>query len=138
MSAGRSADSPPSRPSDPVCASSAIARRTSVSSYTICIARPPSTYDGPDQHRVPDRVRDRDGFVGVGRHRAVGLRDAEPIAQRVELLAVFGRVDRRGRGTEHGNAVALEHVRELQRRLAAEAHDDAAHVARLLQTVDRR
>ena len=32
MSAGRSADSPPSRPSEPVCASSAIARRRSVSS----------------------------------------------------------------------------------------------------------
>ena len=32
----------------------------------------------PDEHRVADRVRDRDRFVGARRHRAVGLRDAEP------------------------------------------------------------
>ena len=34
------------KPSEPVRVSSPIARRRSVSSYTISIARPPSTYDG--------------------------------------------------------------------------------------------
>ena len=49
-----------------------------------------------DEHRVADRVRDRDRVVGVDRDAAGGLRDPEPVAQRVELLAVLGRVDRRG------------------------------------------
>ena len=36
----------------------------------------------------------RDGIVGRDRGPAFGLRDAEPSAQRVELLAVLGKIDR--------------------------------------------
>ena len=43
MSTGRSADSPPSRPRLPKPASSAIAAASWLTSWTICIARPPST-----------------------------------------------------------------------------------------------
>ncbi len=86
-----------------------------------------------DQHRITDRVRDRHRFVGARRHRAVGLRDPEPVAQRVELLPVLGRVDRRRRGAEHRDAALLELVRQLQWGLTAEAHDDTANLTRLLQ-----
>ncbi len=43
ISTGRSADSPPSRPRLPNPASSAIAAANWLTSWTICIARPPST-----------------------------------------------------------------------------------------------
>ena len=65
----------------------------------------------------------------VGRGAARRLRDAEPLAQRVEALAVLGEVDRVGARAEHRDARRFERVRELQRRLPAERDDHARRAA---------
>ncbi|CAB4582134.1 unannotated protein [freshwater metagenome] len=54
-STGRSADRPPSLPRLPKPASSAMARARWLRSWTICIARPPSTYDGRTSTGKPTR-----------------------------------------------------------------------------------
>ncbi len=48
--------------------------------------------------------------------------------QLAEALAVLGAVDRVRRGAEDRNAGGLERLRELQRRLAAELHEDAVRL----------
>ena len=75
--------------------------------------------------RVADLLGGRDRG-GLGARRAVRrLPEAEPVQHLLEALAVLGHVDRVGRGADDRHAVALEVARELERRLAAELHDDA-------------
>ena len=66
-----------------------------------------------------------------------GWRIAEPFAQRVELLAVLGEVDRGGAGAEHRDTRLLERLRQLQRRLAAEATTTPASSPRSAQHARR-
>ncbi len=69
--------------------------------------------------RVVQRARDRAGR----------LRDAELVEDRAEAAAVLGAVDRLRRRAQDRHARALQRVRELQRRLAAELHEHPAQVA---------
>ena len=122
MSAGRSADSPPSRPSEPVCASSAIARR----SVGVVV---------DDLHRARRRAR-------TTAARAPGSRSSSATATASSASVAMppsgcGMPSRShsalncsrssaGRSTPGvvpsiGMPPRSRHVRELQRRLAAEA-----------------
>ncbi len=53
----------------------------------------------------------------------------ELVEQVLETVAVLGQVDGIGRGAENGNVGALERLGELERRLAAELHNDAMQCA---------
>ena len=131
MSAGRSADRPPSRPSDPVRRELAH-RAAQVGVVVDDLHRAAAEHvRRADEHRVADRrARSRPPSSTVDCDAAGRLRDAEPLAQRVELLAVLGRVDRRGRVPRMGMPCVFEDARELQRRLAAERDDDAPRARR--------
>ena len=61
------------------------------------------------------------------------LRDVEALEQLAEALAVFGQVNRIGRRAKNLHACARQRHGEVERRLAAELHDDAQ---RLLALVD--
>ena len=79
------------------------------------------------QHRVADLRDDGLGLLERGGGAAGRLRDLEPGAQRVPALAVLGQVDRLGRRAEH--EPLGQQAGELERGLAAEAHDHAHEVA---------
>ena len=61
-----------------------------------------------------------------------GWLEAELVEQPLEAVAVLGEVDRVGRRAEDRHAGLLQRLGELQRRLAAELHDDAEQRAVLL------
>ena len=77
---------------------------------------------GAHQGRKADLVADGGGFGRSGRGAAGRLRDRQALAQGIPALAVLGEVDRIGRGAAHQRRGQL--CRQLQRRLAAQAHDD--------------
>ena len=77
------------------------------------------------EHRIADAARDLKRLAGVARHAVGGLAQAELVEHCAELLAVFGAVDRADRRADQGSAGALEAAGEVERRLAAELHDDA-------------
>ena len=107
--------------------------RSDASSYTICIARPPSTYDGRTSTGYPMRCGDVERLVDA-RGRAVRrLREPELARDLLEPPPVLGDVDRVGRRAENLHARGLERPRELERRLPAELHD---HALRLLALHD--
>ena len=56
---------------------------------------------------------------------AFGLRQLQLVDQRLEPVAVFGKIDGVGRRAEDRHAGLFQRARELQRRLAAELHDHA-------------
>ena len=58
-----------------------------------------------------------------------GWRRLELVDQLLEALAVLGEVDRVGRGAEDRDAGGLERLGQLERRLAAELHDQAQQLA---------
>ena len=90
---------------------------------------PPEHVAGAHQGRIADPLDDGKR-VGDGRRGAAGrLRDLEPGAQRVPVLPVLGQVDRLGAGAE--DEAGRKHPGQLQRRLAAEADDDAGRALRL-------
>ena len=84
------------------------------------------------QHRVADpvghglRLGERMGDA-VG-----GLAQLELMQELLEALAVLGQVDGVGRGPEDGDVRRLERGGELERRLAAELHDDPQELSRRL------
>ena len=73
--------------------------------------------------------RDRDGFLAAARDTILGLLELQLVDQRREALAVFGEVDRVGRGAEDGHAGLLERMAELERGLPTELHDHAQKLA---------
>ena len=60
------------------------------------------------------------------------LFEAELVEQALELVAVFGEIDRIDRGAENGNAGVLQRLGQFERGLAAELHDHALERPRLL------
>ena len=103
------------------------------SSYTICIARPPSTYDGRTSTGYPMRSRDLERLLEARRRAVRRLRQSELARDLVEPAPILGDVDRVGRRPENPHAGGLELPRELERRLTAELHD---HALRLLALHD--
>ena len=74
---------------------------------------------GRDQPRLLDRIGDA----------VLRLLQLELIEQLLEAVAVLGEVDRVGRGAEDRDVRLLQRLGELERRLAAELHDDAVQRA---------
>ena len=58
-----------------------------------------------------------------------GCLQMQLVEQPLEAVAVLGEIDGVGRGAEDRHARLLERAGELQRRLAAELHDDAVERA---------
>jgi hypothetical protein len=79
----------------------------------------------PDDDRVADLLGDGDGLFLRRRRAVVGLAQLQLVDQLLEALAILGEIDGVGRGAEDGNARRLERLGELERRLAAELHDQA-------------
>src|ERR1039457_2390293 len=78
-----------------------------------------------NQHRESDFLRGFDRLFDRGDHGSGGLRDVEFFEKFSETLAVFGQIDRFGRGADDVDACSLEGQRKIQRRLTAELHDHA-------------
>jgi hypothetical protein len=71
------------------------------------------------------RRRGRERVVERRDHVGLGHRDAEPLHDAAEPVAVLGKIDGLRRRADDGNARRLELVGDVERRLAAELHDDA-------------
>ena len=84
---------------------------------------------GPDHDRIADRVGDGARFLRAGRDPALRLPQLEPIEQLSEAVAIFREVDGVGRGAEDRHLRLGQRLGELERRLAAELHDDAVQYA---------
>ena len=78
-----------------------------------------------DNDGVTDGVGDGARFAGRAGDAAVGLLQPELLDQLLEPVAILGEIDGVGRGAEDGHAGVFQRGGELQRRLAAELHDDA-------------
>ena len=79
----------------------------------------------PHQHRVADLFGDP-ASLGESRRRAVtGSRQARGVQHVAERAAVLGQVDGLRRGAHDRNPGVSESLRQPERRLAAELHDDA-------------
>ena len=91
---------------------------------------------GPDHDRIADRLGDRARLLGLVAMPLLGWRRLELVEQLLEAVAVLGEVDRVGRGAEDRNFGPLQRLGELERRLAAELHDDA--VQRAVRALRRR
>ena len=62
----------------------------------------------PHQHGKSDAARAFDGLVDRGGHHAGSLRDLQLFEQLVEVLAIFGQVNRFGRGADNFYARFLQ------------------------------
>ena len=83
----------------------------------------------PDDQGIADGVGDL-LRLGLGTGEAVfRLLEAQVLEQHLEALPVLGQVDGVRRGAEDGDAHGFQRLRELQRRLAAQLHDDAVEIA---------
>ena len=80
---------------------------------------------GPDQHRVTNPLRDRDRFIGAHRRTTRRLAEAELVEHGREQLPVFRHLDAFRLRADDRNAGFFQSLREIQRRLPAELHDDA-------------
>ena len=119
ISTGRSADRPPSRPSDPNPAS--VGHRPGQAFVVVDDLHGPAAEHvaRAHEHRVADPPDDGRG-LGRGRRRpACRLGDLEAGAQGVPAFPVLGQVDRAGRRTEHQLGGQL--AGELQRGLPPRA-----------------
>ena len=79
----------------------------------------------PHEHGVADALGRHDRLVGVAAIAQSGARRPSSAEQVAEALAILGEVDRRRAGAEDRHAALDQPARELERRLAAELHDDA-------------
>ena len=86
---------------------------------------------GADEDGIADPLANGQRFLDAGGGAAARLRNVEIFKQLAESLAVFGEVDRFGRGADDGHAGRAQALREIQRRLPAELHDHADFRARL-------
>ena len=78
----------------------------------------------PDHDRIADLLGDRARRRRARGDAAARLADVEPLEQLLEAVAVLGEVDGVGRGAEDRHLGPLQRLGELERRLAAELHDD--------------
>ncbi len=90
-----------------------------------------------DDDRITDLVRRLEGFFRGTGNGVDRLGQVDVAQQVLEALTVFGQVDSVGRGAEDRNAFVLERLGQLQRRLAAELHDDAGKRALGLFDMDQ-
>ena len=82
---------------------------------------------GSHEHRITGLRRHRTRTCEVGGCRSGWLRNAESVAQRIPLFAVFGDIDRRGRRA--GHQVTRNRASQLERGLATERHDHSRFLA---------
>ena len=68
-------------------------------------------------------------FVGAGGDAALRLPQFQAIEQLLEAVAILGEIDGVGRGAEDRHLGLFQWLGKLQRRLAAELHDDAVQRA---------
>src|SRR6185437_13726453 len=95
----------------------------------------PEHVRGTDDDRITEAVGDSARLAGRAGNAAVGLLQAELDDQLLEPVAVLGEVDGVRRGAEDRHACGFERAGKLQRRLAAELHDNALERAlRLLRS----
>ncbi len=87
----------------------------------------------PQQHGIAQLVGRCQGLVHAQHASSGGPLDGEPLQQRVEPLPVLRHVDGLGGGAQDGDAVAVQELRQLDGRLAAEGHH---HANRLLHCDD--
>ena len=78
------------------------------------------------------RVGNLDRLFAAARDAVFGLFELELVDQRRKPLAVFGQIDRVGRGAEDRDARRLQRLRQIERRLPAELDDHALQRAVLL------
>ena len=76
------------------------------------------------QHGVTDPLRDLTCFLDGSGHTVVRLRNTELFQQCAEAFAIFSKVDRIRRRSDHSHARVLQPHRQIQRRLATELNDD--------------
>ena len=89
-----------------------------------------------DHHGEADALGDLLRFgAGIG-DAVLGLAQFQFLEELGEAVAVFGQVDGIGRRAEDGHAGLFQGAGQLQRRLAAELHDDALQRAVRLFGVD--
>ena len=79
----------------------------------------------PDYDRISDRACDRACLVEASGDAAVGLAQLQPVDELLETVTVLGEVDGVGRGAEDRHIGGFERLRELERCLTAELHDDS-------------
>ena len=79
----------------------------------------------PHQHGISDASRAFDRFFDRRGHHAGRLRNLQFFEQLVEVLAIFGQIDRLGRSADDLHARLLQRQRQIQRSLSAELHDHA-------------
>ena len=65
------------------------------------MARPPSTYEGRTKNRESDFLCGFNRFFNRGNHRPGSLRNIQFIEQFAKALAVFGKINRFGSGTNN-------------------------------------
>ena len=82
-----------------------------------------------DHDRIADLVGDRARLFRRGGDAALRLAQLEPVEQFAEAVAVLGEIDGVGRGAEDRHLGLFQRLGKLERRLAAELHDDAVQRA---------
>ena len=81
----------------------------------------------PNQHRISDVGGDPPGLRERRRHAVARRRQPRRRQQVTERAAILGQIDGLGRGADDRNAFVGEPLRQPQRSLAAELHDDTHH-----------
>ena len=89
-----------------------------------------------DHDRIADLVGDRARLLRRGGDAALRLPQLEAVEQLPEAIAVFGEVDGVRRSAEDRRLRFRQRLGKLERRLAAELHDDAVQRAVLALGVD--
>jgi hypothetical protein len=121
MSTGRSSD-----------ARAAVAKYWSsdAASYTICIARPPRTYDGAHEHGISDALGCAQRFGDAGGRAVRRLGNAELARDLLESTPIFRDVDGIGRRSQDLHTGRFEWSRQLERCLSAELDDHTSGCSR--------
>ena len=90
-------------------------------------AAPAQHVGRPHQHRIADVGGDPAGLRERGRHAVPRRRQPRRGQQVAERAAVLGQIDGLRRGADDRNPCVGEPLRQPERGLAAELHDDAHH-----------
>ena len=89
-----------------------------------------------NQHRIPDSSRDTDRLVQRIGDAVVRLGHPQFFKHHLEPISILRQVDRIQGRADEGNTRGHEAVREVQRRLPAELHNAARHLAASIRDVD--
>ena len=87
---------------------------------------------GADDQRKADFIGNRQRLRIAGGNAVMGLFQAQTMNQLLETLAVFGQIDRIGRGAQNWNALFIKRIGQFQRGLAAKLHNHPVQRAVLL------